>query len=933
MNMSEDVTAVSMQVSEKAAEAALAGFKSVLDSVGRLFRELLGMEHDRARAKAQIKASKSSGQGADKGKQRELTSTNLTSIKPGEVSLKDLAENARSTGESLSVSQHGFSQEDRKAIARAAKKYGIPVAFSNTKGKNNLYANVRSGDLPIFKQICTECIREKIAEKPETLGNFKVQPWEVPHLTAMLKAHDLPAVFVETKNGEQYCLHDVKHADAVRIVREEFVAKCKEIEKQFSFDCDEAGFYTLKDLHSGKEISFDQVPDKATLSRQIQAQFGYDSVKADLAAAKFAEESLQGKEKQQFFSGSAQQEFSRIEANVTLEGEIVYAKPYSCWYVQPKKDEKPRVVFRDHDGSFAILEPQKMSRKSMREVLTVQLGITDRRTLDALTDKADRVADFYARQDTALLSADRTFKMEDFETDKIVEHKYTGASGMEYVTKQKPLDSVENSIKRTGTDSFTVKTVFRSTDITDKGDSVPHEKTEHLDFTLSDNKRTLHFLSAMYMDAGMSEADAKAMAKEVYSKAAAQSPETVVRIEEVTRDSMTVAYGKASVVLSTADRQDAAEKIAGLGVSPQTAETLVDKAQEIRVDAIKERVAAVQAQQTDFNTAMNHLTDREERSIDSMIVCSAAEPQKHIVVEGGHNGSRVVHDYSVFNGSDLRAKFSDAETTNAEGKPVSGEDGKTAWTELKAEMLAASGMDKDAVLTFSSREEYEQYLTDTQMLRDADAMPIAESHTDMEKVDAQAPVTDHVADAPAAPSDAPAPADAKPIVTDTPPEPAAAPKPAWESYFQNPQFLSADRQFDGSHHLKKSQNGGNYILSDPLPDGTFYVMLNRQNFNGDSPFYEYGTEIINQFFSGAEEAGGQLTDMTPARVKPVPFHEGEFMVVERGTIQQAPYEADVSMAAGNGHEHHPDGDILQGLHDAKPDLPDIPNPAPRGARR
>ena len=43
--MSEDVTAVSMQVSEKAAEAALSAFKSVLDSVGRLFRELLGMEH------------------------------------------------------------------------------------------------------------------------------------------------------------------------------------------------------------------------------------------------------------------------------------------------------------------------------------------------------------------------------------------------------------------------------------------------------------------------------------------------------------------------------------------------------------------------------------------------------------------------------------------------------------------------------------------------------------------------------------------------------------------------------------------------------------------------------------------------------------------------------------------------------------------------
>ena len=725
MNMSEDVTAVSMQVSEKAAEAALSAFKSVLDFVGRLFRELLGMEHDRARAKAQIKASKGSAV-SEKTKPPNVTATNLTGIKPGEVSLKDLAENARETGEALSVSQHGFSQEDRKAIARTAKKYGIPVAFSNTKGKNKLYANVRSGDLPIFKQICTECVKEKISMRPETLGNFKVQPWEMPYLTAMLKVHDLPAVFVETKSGEQYCLHDLKHQDAVRIVREEFVAKCKEIEKNFSFDKDENGFYTLKDLHSGREVSFDQIPDKATVSQQIQTQFGYDSVKADLAAAKFGEEALKGKQKERYFSASAQNEFSRIESNVTLEGESLHAKPFGCWYVQPKKDEKPRVVFRDQSGKYAVLEPQNMTRAKMRCLLTEQLGIIDRRTLDALTDKADRVTDYYARQDTALLSADRAFKMEDFEPEKIIEHKYTGASGMEYTTKQKPLDSVENSIQRTGKDSFMVSTVFRSTEITDKGTSIPHEQTEKLDFTLSDKKRTLHFLSAMYMDAGMSEADAKSMAKEVYSKAEAQSPETVLRIEEVRQNSMTVAYGKASVVLSTADRQEAAEKIAGLGVSAQTAETLVEKAQEIRVDAVKERVAAVQARQTDFNTAMNHLTDREEREIDTMIVCSAADPEKHIVVEGGHNGSRVVHDYAVRDGDKQLAAFTDAETTDENGKPVRTEKGTTAWSALKGEMLEASGMDKDSVLTFRSQEEYEQYLADTDMLREANEMPEAE---------------------------------------------------------------------------------------------------------------------------------------------------------------------------------------------------------------
>jgi hypothetical protein len=52
-------------------------------------------------------------------------------------------------------------------------------------------------------------------------------------------------------------------------------------------------------------------------------------------------------------------------------------------------------------------------------------------------------------------------------------------------------------------------------------------------------------------------------------------------------------------------------------------------------------------------------------------------------------------------------------------------------------------------------------------------------------------------------------------------------------------------------------------------------------------------------------------------------------------------------ARGNGHEMHPEGNVFEGIHadkpvpDAKPDLPvpdapdvpDLPKPTPRGARR
>ena len=108
--MSEDVTAVSMQVSEKAAEAALSAFKSVLDSVGRLFRELLGMEHDRARARAQMKAAKGGSQAPEKTKPPNVSATNLTGIKPGEV--------CKTSGRRVDCPRGvcGEMQGDRKAV-------------------------------------------------------------------------------------------------------------------------------------------------------------------------------------------------------------------------------------------------------------------------------------------------------------------------------------------------------------------------------------------------------------------------------------------------------------------------------------------------------------------------------------------------------------------------------------------------------------------------------------------------------------------------------------------------------------------------------------------------------------------------------------------------------------------------------------------------
>ena len=156
MNMSDDVTGVTLQIVQKGADVAAHAAKEFIDLLTRLFAEL-GREHERKKANA------ASSPASSKSEKPSVSSTDLTDIKPGKVDLKKLRENARAIGDTLSMSENALTQEDKQFIAKKARAYGIPVAFSNENSKNYVFASVRTSDLPLFKQICTEMMKSKIA--------------------------------------------------------------------------------------------------------------------------------------------------------------------------------------------------------------------------------------------------------------------------------------------------------------------------------------------------------------------------------------------------------------------------------------------------------------------------------------------------------------------------------------------------------------------------------------------------------------------------------------------------------------------------------------------------------------------------------------------------------------------------------------------------
>lgn len=602
MNMSDDIASATLQVSTKVAEAGAHAFEKTIDIIAKLL-QMLGNKQ----------------QNIGDGKVR---STDLTDLKPGKVDRNDLKASARANGEALSFSENAMTKDDMKFISRKAKEYGFPISFTNTKGKDNIYASVRASDLPLYKAVCTEMMKEKLAVRPNELSNFKVQEWEMPFITKELNKHDLSAQFGKTKGGEYFCLFEKGDEKAILIARGEFVQKCNEINKELSFDRDENGFYTIKELRSGKEVSFENPPSMDELSSILQERFGYDESKADISCAKFGEEQLQGSEKSKFFSNSPQNEFAKIDSNIELQGESIYAKAFNCWRVTPKADSVPKLVYQDKDGAFAVLNPEKMTKNQMSEILRERLKVTDKATVAALIDKAIKVTDYYNLQNEENFSHNYEFSKSDFDMsnpDEVKGMLRTDENG-NTLTKALPVSSVENDIQRTGKDSFTVQSCVKTIETDQNGKEYSSLDTQSLKLSFSDKKNSVTELTEMYKKQGVPEHIAKQMAKDVFAKAEAQSAEKVLHIEEIKAENQTnstevkvvVTSGNKSEEIEISDSDKAVKDISEkFDVSEAAAAVVLAKAAEQMEDSNSQSLEENQ------NESMENEKEISEKDISS----------------------------------------------------------------------------------------------------------------------------------------------------------------------------------------------------------------------------------------------------------------------------------------------------------------------------
>ena len=612
--MSDEITAATLQMAEKAASVAGTAAEKSIEIIAMLLRELSQTaERHRQRQSEKQKASK----------KQDVTSTDLTDIRPGAVSMKELVKNAKSNKDTISFSEQAITRDDMKYMSKKAKEYQIPISFTSNKGKDNIYPNIRSSDLPVFQHICTEMMKDKLAVRPQEVGNFKIHEWEMPFILHELNKHDLTASFGKTKDGEFVCLYEKKDEKAILIARDEFVRKCKEVEKELQISRDDKGSYSIEDRSTGQKITFDKVPTKAILSDMMQQRFGYDESKAALASAKFGEETLTGVDKKKYFSNDPQDAFSRIHANVEVKGESIYAKDHSCWYLKTKADKVPKVVYQDKAGNFAVLDPDKMTKRKMAAILEQHLGIKEKAVVAALIEKAVKVSAFYESNN----AENRNYSLE-INDPKMLSEKERSFIDENHAEHHIIPQEVKNTIERNGIDSFSVTSTVTGVDHIDTLESQHEDKptsdTRELVLSFSDKQTALQELSAMYKEQGLSDDAAERMAEDVFEKAEDQSAEKVLHIEEVRSETIgenkettvKVTFGEQEEEIDMTDRDKAMEEISEkFNVNADTARETIERAEEaVSEDAWWDRSAP----EEDLDIPSDSMRERENAAPENV---------------------------------------------------------------------------------------------------------------------------------------------------------------------------------------------------------------------------------------------------------------------------------------------------------------------------
>ena len=736
MPMSEDVAGATIAMSGRAVSGAVDLSAKTLEALLRLLQELNTAAEKRAERKFAKKQMKQQSKG--KTSEPEVVQKDmLQSLKmKGKVALPELREYAAKNGESIVYSEQGLTKDDVALISKNARQMGFPIAFSRGTDKKTYYPSVSSADAQPFKIMLQDIIADKLnadRQKPANereYAQLAVAKWELPFISQECQRLDIQGSFAPhpTERNQVIFVYRKQDEDTALSITDRIAQSCNDL-KGVKITPDSEGFVTVKDDLTGRTYSFDTSnTSEEVMINELQDQLGFDSMKAKLTAAKFESEYLSPDQIEDFKQDDPHNAFYSFgelyipDKETGRESQLTSA--YKMGYYACKYDNKPCFSLSNPQGKTVVFSAHEISRSTIRQKIAKELDVKNKGLLNALTEKVDQCARSLAKSN---MGTEMTFQKQDFDLSNpkvAAGMRRTDASGNIFVKKQ-PLEALSLQIARTGRNSFTVTSTAQAIEFDESGNESTTYNTREIELQLRDSKKAYESIKNTLTAQGVPLETAKSLAKETVTKAQSQPEKETVYVEQMTTKSVVcftnIRKAEIPVRNGTVTPEDVAS---ALGVSDATAQQITSSMQTDLPLAAQQRIDTAQETKTDFNTAMNRLTEREENRSDNMVVCNAEHPEKHIVVSGSHNGTRVIHDYSVMDGAKQIKNYTDAKTKDEKGEPIIGEGGRHEWTNLKIEMSRTIGVswksDNPDVLTFESSEAYQQYLDDTAFLSEVE---------------------------------------------------------------------------------------------------------------------------------------------------------------------------------------------------------------------
>ena len=407
-----------------------------------------------------------------------------TELKNGIISQNKLMDYAHKNHEKV-ITQDGISKKDIPDISKKAKEYGIAVAVTGKNDSQNIKITILESDKAVFEQIMTDILKERLQQNPNELVSFKVKPWEVEPLNAMFDKNGLSAYCVKDGNGDIHFVYDKDNKRAFDIAKNEFRKVHKEVSEGLEIKAED-DFTIIKDVQSGREISFDEVLTKDEITQMLQENFGYDEIKASLAANKYAS-GLSPEEQSIFLNDNPIYAADSIEHSIKIEDESILLNDLNFIHVKLKDDGVDCIVIMDNEGKALTITPD-MDNTQINNLINTHLDITDNDTVEAIIDKVNTIKDVYQKDNKVNLS--------------------------ETISSRNGVNLGTCEIERLNRNQFEVN--FKG--------------NKHV-YSFSDKKNVIESLRKEFYKAGQTEEASLKSARNVYKKAKAQSAVKFVREE------------------------------------------------------------------------------------------------------------------------------------------------------------------------------------------------------------------------------------------------------------------------------------------------------------------------------------------------------------------------------------------------------------------